>query len=82
MKVERIQLPPSSTFASPESKDSGNRVNSTGNSTQHRRNGQHMRQNADQDESASKEQTSSDVQSAAESASKPAISQRMLDITA
>ena len=82
MKVERIQLPPSSTFGSPESKDSGNRVNSTGDSTQHRRNGQHMRQDADQDESASKDQTSSDAQSAAKIATKPVVSQRMLDITA
>jgi hypothetical protein len=82
MKVERIQLPPSSTFGSPEGKDSGNRVNSAGDAMQHRRNGQHMRQDTDQDESASKDQTSSDAQPAAEIASKPAVSQRVLDITA
>jgi hypothetical protein len=82
MKVERIQLPPSSTFGSPDVKDSGNRVNGAGDSTQHRRNGQQMRQDTDQDESASKDQTSSNAQSATEIASNPAVSPHVLDITA
>ncbi len=82
MKVERIQLPPSSTFGSPDAKDSGHRVNSAGDSMQHRQNGQRMRQDTDQDEGASKDQTSSEAQPATEVAAKPAVAQRVLDITA
>jgi hypothetical protein len=82
MKVERIQLMPSSTLGSSESKDSGNRVNSAGDSMQHRRNGQQMRQNSAQDESASKDQTGSDGQSTAELPTQSGAPQRVLDITA
>jgi hypothetical protein len=65
-----------------DSKDSGHRVKGTGDSTQHRRNGQQMRKDADQDDGASPEPKDGDVQTAAEPAEKSAGGQYALNITA
>jgi hypothetical protein len=81
MKVERIQLPPSSVYGSPEGKDSGHRVNSARDSTEQRQNsGQQMRKRSPGDNGAPDDE-SGDARKSAEPA-KPTASQHILNITA
>jgi|GEM_PF-6330167 len=49
MKVERIQLPPSSIYGTPDTREGGHRVTGSGDSTQHRRNGRHARKDSEQE---------------------------------
>jgi hypothetical protein len=49
MKVERIQLPPSSTYGTPNAHEAGQRVKGSGDSPQQRRNGRQARDESEQE---------------------------------